>query len=641
MSKVSNTVSQIRREMGRKSILDFAQLYFSDYMTSKPAAFHEEICKVLIEMSDQRKRNLAVAAPRGHAKSTLVSLFYVVWSICYGKESYIVLFSSSSRQAISLMADIKTAFETNDKLIRDFPEVCHAGDGSVRQQWTQQDIVTKNSIKVQALGYDQNMRGFRSGRNRPTLVIFDDIDGNKNTYTAEAREKVLKWFKGTVRYMGSPKRTNMVAVGTLLHTESLLARFINRNEFQNWETKLLYKAVIEDAKREDLWEQWRKIVFFQEKYKGKVSKHLFDNAGLDYDAMLPSIKKRNYIDEQGHVVEWFDGLDDVFKNLCPELSEEHLLKLENILMFIKNNEEGVLAADGFFYDHKIDMLLGSKVLWEAEHDYYSLMKIKKIEGPHEFNREMQNDPKNAEDCVFDPEKFEYWTKKHESEVELINAYKDDLEFFGACDPSIGSKKRTSDYSAIIILARHRKENTLYVLSAEIKKRSQEELVQDIVNCHRNRSFAGFVFEANLFQVLFIPAIRIHAAQEGVHVSILPIQSMGNKELRVKQLANFITPGWLRFSKDHERLLEQMKDFMQPGSHDDGPDALEMAVRCANSTKPGTVWAGLNTNDGSPRILSPYCQNPDAREYGEAYNKYNDSTPKDKLNEWYYGKDEDD
>ncbi|MFA6602087.1 MAG: phage terminase large subunit, partial [Candidatus Paceibacterota bacterium] len=628
------------REMGRKSILDFAQLYFSEYMTSKPAAFHEEICKVLIEMSDQRKRNLAVAAPRGHAKSTLVSLFYVVWSICYGKESYIVLFSSSSGQAISLMADIKTAFETNDKLIRDFPEVSHIGDGSVRQQWTQQAIVTQNDIKVQALGCEQNMRGFRSGRNRPTLVILDDVDGDRNTYTAETRDKVLKWFKGTVRYMGSPKRTNMIAVGTLLHTESLLAKFINQNEFQNWETKLLYKAVIENAKREDLWEQWRKIVFFQEKYKGKASKYLFDDAGLDYDALIPFINKRNYIDERGHVVEWFSGLDDVFKGMCPELSEDQFQKLENILMFIKNNEEGMLAADCFFYDHKKDMLLGSKVLWEAEHDYYSLMKIKKIEGSHEFNREMQNDPKSAEECFFNPEKFEYWTKKYENEVELVNTFKDDLEYFGACDPSMGKKTRNADYSAIIILARHRKVNVFYVLRAEIKQRTPDELIQDIVNCHRGRTFSGFVFEANLFQGLFIPSIRTYSAQEGVHTSILPIHNTTNKERRIRQLANFITPGWLRFSKDHEKLLEQFQDFPM-GSHDDGPDALEMALRCANSTKPGTLWAGLNSNDGSPQVLSPFCRDPNAREYGSNYDITDDSTPRDKLNKWYYGKDDDD
>ena len=83
MSKASNTVNLVQRKIGRKSILKFAKIYFSDYMTSLPCSFHEEICKILMEMSEKRNRNLAVAAPRGHAKSTIVSLFYAVWSICY------------------------------------------------------------------------------------------------------------------------------------------------------------------------------------------------------------------------------------------------------------------------------------------------------------------------------------------------------------------------------------------------------------------------------------------------------------------------------------------------------------------------------------------------------------------------------
>lgn len=639
MSKVSNTVSQIRREMGRKSILDFARLYFSDYMTSKPAAFHEEICKVLIEMADKRRRNFAVAAPRGHAKSTVVSLFYVVWSICYGKESYILLFSSSARQAISLMADIKTAFETNDKLIRDFPDVCHVGEGAGRHQWTQQEIVTQNNIKVHALGCEQEMRGLRTGKDRPTLVIFDDIDGDKNTYTSESRAKLLKWFKGTVRFIGS-KRTNMVAVGTLLHPESLLARFINRNEFQNWNTKLVYRAVIEDAKREDLWEKWKDIVFFKEKYQGKLARYLFDEEGLDFDALFPKIIGQNYVDQNHYVVQWFNGVDEAFRSECPELKEEQFQKIDAILTFLRKREDGIKAADCFFHDHKQEMLEGSKVLWESEHDYYSLMKNKKIEGPQEFNREMQNDPKNIEECYFNPDKFEYWTRKFETEAALVNEFRDDLEYFGACDPSMGGKGKNADYSAIVILARHRRENIFYILKADIKQRSPDELIQDIVNCHRLRTFSGFVMEANLFQGLFISSIRTQSAQEGVPTSVEPIYNTTNKEHRIRQLGNFITPGWLRFAKDHDRLLEQLRDFPL-GSHDDGPDALEMALRCANSTKPGTVWAGLNTNDGSPQVLSPFTRDPDAREYGPNYDTNDDSTPRSRLKAEFEGSDDDD
>lgn len=636
MIKANETVKSLRREMGRKSILDFAAIYFSEYITSPPCSFHEEICQILFEMSDKRKRNLAVAAPRGHAKSTVVSLFYAMWSICYAKENYILLFSATKSQAITLMSDIKKALESNEKLIKDFPEVCHAGEGLDQHKWTQQEIETKNGIKVHALGSEQEARSFKFGRHRPTLIIFDDIDGDKNTFSPESRGKLLKWFKSTVRFMGSSKRTNMVAVGTLLHTESLLARFINQNEFQNWNEKITYKAVILDAKREDLWEKWSKIIFYEQTYKGKIAPYQFDEEQLDSGSIIPALVKRNYINADCSVVSWFDGLDEVFRNWFPQLNENQFKTIEAILNYFRQEQSGLTAADSFFNDHKELMEEGSKVLWKEEYDYYSLMKIKKIEGPYEFNREMQNNPRNLEECDFNPETFQYWTKKYLTEADLINAFRDEFDYFGACDPSMGGGKgKKADYSAIIILALHRKENIFYVLKADIKQRLPEELIQDIVNYHRGFTFAGFVMESNLFQSLFIHSIRAQGAQEGVQTSIQPIHNTVNKEQRIRQLGNHITSGWIRFNKDHDRLLEQLGDFPL-GSHDDGPDALEMALRCAGMTKPGSLWMSLTSEHGSSNILPENVRDPNKKNYGRDYNPTDDSTG----SEYYYGKDDD-
>lgn len=619
MSKASNTIKLIQREIGRKSILKFAKIYFSDYMTSQPSFFHEEICNILINMSEKRQRNLAVAAPRGHAKSTIVSLFYAVWSICYSKENYIVLFSATKNQAVDLMSNIKKALESNEKLMNDFPEVCHIGKDLRKYQWTQQEIETKNGIKIHAIGYKGETRGFRFGQYKPTLIIFDDIDGDKNMYSPSSRSNLLKWFQSTVRYLGS-KKTNMVAVGTLLHTESLLSRFINANEFRNWDEKKCYKAIISDAKCENLWSTWLKIVFYAETYKGKIAKYQFDEEKLDSEIILPKLLENNCVDKDYYAIRGINYIDNALMNSLPNFTQEQFKKIESILNYFCQEQGGLKAADSFFNDNKELMLEGSKVLWEQEYDYYSLMKIKKIEGPDEFNREMQNDPKNIEDCYFRPKEFIYWTDKYQTEADFVNDARDQLEYFGACDPSMGKGKgRSSDYSAIIILARHKKENIFYVLRAEIKQQSPEELIQEIVNFHRRYVFSNFVIEANLFQGLFIPAIRTQATQEGIHTAINPIYNMNNKEYRIKQLRNFIKSGWIKFCKNHDRLLEQLFDFPM-GAHDDGPDALEMALNCAGNTKPGTKWGSLDKNASSN---SSFTDDPNKRDYGDQYNPYSD------------------
>jgi predicted phage terminase large subunit-like protein len=56
-------------------------------------------------------------------------------------------------------------------------------------------------------------------------------------------------------------------------------------------------------------------------------------------------------------------------------------------------------------------------------------------------------------------------------------------------------------------------------------------------------------------------------------------SKGNKRTRIEGLEPLIAQGRLLFSRQHVRLLEQLRQFPL-GAHDDGPDALEMAVRAA-------------------------------------------------------------
>ncbi len=49
--------------------------------------------------------------------------------------------------------------------------------------------------------------------------------------------------------------------------------------------------------------------------------------------------------------------------------------------------------------------------------------------------------------------------------------------------------------------------------------------------------------------------------------------------RIQRLQPLISSGALRFSRRQVTLLEQLRQFPM-GAHDDGPDALEMAVSAA-------------------------------------------------------------
>lgn len=525
------TLRQLRGEMGRNSILQFAQTYFPQHVTHKPAEFHEKICDVLMTMSKERDDRFALAAPRGHAKSTVVSFLYVIWSICYCKEHFILILSATANQAQKLLSSISIALETNRLLREDFLEVFNPKE-TAKTKWTQGEVITPNNIMIAARSVGQNFRGIKHEQHRPSLIILDDVDGEKNTYNADARKKVFDWFAQTVLKAGAPKMLNMIAVGTLLHPDSLLGRLTKKEEFPDWQ-KHIYSAVLTFSKREDLWQKWGNILF---------------NRGDTY-----------------------------------------------------NDEVGLQAADRFFQENKDAMLEGTKVLWEEVEDYYTLMKIKEIEGSFSFDSEKQNSPTAAQDSRYDPEKLHYWDDEFPTVEKLLESFGNEHRFIGACDPSVGVMRSRSDHSAIIILAKHK--GKLYVIDADIMPRPQEDLVQAIITfCKIRRPMDKFVIEANLFPELLLKTVREHAYKENVIAPFKEIRNTKNKELRIFGMETYITTGTIIFSRKHGVLLDQLKYFPR-GDHDDGPDALEMALREAELNQTGFVSLDKEIRDRHGRGIN--------------------------------------
>ncbi len=96
-------LGELRREAGRKCLQVFAKTYLPAHFTVPPSSMHVELISMLEEATRKRNARLAIAAPRGHAKSTLVSFAYALWCICYKREPYIVLISNTAGQSDDLL----------------------------------------------------------------------------------------------------------------------------------------------------------------------------------------------------------------------------------------------------------------------------------------------------------------------------------------------------------------------------------------------------------------------------------------------------------------------------------------------------------------------------------------------------------
>jgi len=499
---------KIRRSLCQ-DFLRFRQQYFQHYHKVTDGPFQEELSKMLYGIATRRGSKIAIAAPRGCAKSTIVSLEYVIYCICYKIENFIVIISSTADQARGFLNDIKQELETNENLIKDFPDICEIGAKPGPPRWTQHEIVTRNKVKVIALGVGQQIRGRRNREFRPSLIILDDIETNEGLQNMESFNKLEDWLTKAVLKAGT-STSNFIYVGTIHHYGSLLAKFTDPKEAAGWNS-WVYKSVISWAERSELWEKWIKIFHSQDTYK--------------------------------------DGI-------------------------------GPEAAKRFFEDNKAEMLKGTQVIWPASKSYYDLMFLREQDGHISFDSEMQNEPTNPRDATFNLNELHYWDDRFGSEEELLASIREGNEiFYGACDPSMGKENKNSDYSAIVTVVKDTKTGTIYVLDADISRRLPDKTIEDILVYQRRRRYKKFGFEANNFQEFMAMELEKRSDASSTYMHIEEIKHISDKLARIESLQPMIKNGTIQFSRKHHTLLEQMK-FFPRGVHDDGLDALQMAIDLA-------------------------------------------------------------
>lgn len=252
----------LRKELAAFDLGYFGRAYLSHYFVRKSPAFHEELdaiwesgvmksknplssAKEIARMKGSRN---VIAAPRGHAKSTNLTFKDSLHATVYGYKHYILLLSDSSEQAEGFLDEIKTELEENADLIEDFGSL--KGD----KTWRSNGILTKNDIKIEAIGSGKKVRGRKHRNWRPDLIVLDDIENDENVNTPEQRRKLKSWFEKAVSKAGDTY-TDIMYIGTVLHYDSLLNNVLHNPRYHAKK----YRAVISWATNQKLWDIWESI----------------------------------------------------------------------------------------------------------------------------------------------------------------------------------------------------------------------------------------------------------------------------------------------------------------------------------------------------------------------------------------------
>lgn len=271
---------------------------------------HEEWWELFCDPHPQ----VALAAPRRHAKTTAITHTCTLASVLFRERQYVLVVSDTVTQAVQFIGDIKSELLNNEALrslfgVRDLIAkdaeddfICTMSDG--------------HQFRITAKGAEQKLRGLKWDNKRPDLIICDDLENDEIVLNKERRDKFKRWFYGSL--LPSRSYRGIVRyVGTILHNDSLLENLMPKrgdkytasSELKEWNTqkkpKIGWRSVKYKAHNESfselLWpEQYDKGWFIEKRaeYISNGIPDVYSQEFLNYplDESLSFFRRADFTD---------------------------------------------------------------------------------------------------------------------------------------------------------------------------------------------------------------------------------------------------------------------------------------------------------------------------------------------------------
>lgn len=181
------------------------------------------------ELCCSKYKRVAIAAPRGHAKSTAITKSYTLASVLFRDRSFGLVVSDTYKQSVLFLGEIKRELEANQDLRELFGIKGFATD---REDDIIVDCDDGHQFRLMALGSEQKVRGLLWNGKRPDFIVGDDLENDEIVMNPDRREKFRNWINNALLPCMSEKGI-VRFVGTILHMDAMLERLMPRDRDNN------------------------------------------------------------------------------------------------------------------------------------------------------------------------------------------------------------------------------------------------------------------------------------------------------------------------------------------------------------------------------------------------------------------------
>ena len=213
-----------------RSTKTFAKVFFPERFTATFSPLHDQI----FELIDSGEQRIAIAAPRGIGKTSIVGLALAAKNILFQSSKFLPYVSQSFDSSLLQTENLKVELQSNDLIRTLFGRVkAEAGEAAdstfSKKSWIAKFDRESHGTLVYPRGANQQIRGILYRNARPDLFIFDDFEDPDDVLNEDLRRKLEnRFFADFMKAVSRvDKNWRAIYIDTLKHEDALLQKLLD------------------------------------------------------------------------------------------------------------------------------------------------------------------------------------------------------------------------------------------------------------------------------------------------------------------------------------------------------------------------------------------------------------------------------
>lgn len=214
-----------------RSTKQMARVMFPERFTAPFSSLHDQI----FDLIDSGAPRVAIAAPRGIGKTSIVSLALAARKMLFDLCHFYVYVSNSATSGELQTENLKFELSSNRAISGFFGKVKTKGAQGLDESFSKKSWVAMNRCLVLPRGSGQQVRGVLYHNWRPDLIVIDDLEDTEAVENEDLRLKLKTWFNGDLLKCVSrvDKNYQIVYIDTLKHEDALLQELLDSSEWES------------------------------------------------------------------------------------------------------------------------------------------------------------------------------------------------------------------------------------------------------------------------------------------------------------------------------------------------------------------------------------------------------------------------